>query len=767
MSPSPADDKAAALLNNARAAATAAHKYSSLQTRERVVEAFKKACGGKVPYEWQLDVTEALLLGLDSIVIAGTGAGKTMPFAMPLMLEENKNKMIIIVSPLNELEADQAVRFRAMGLEATAANGEVYTQQLHEEIVSRKHRLILTSPEMLADHPLFSKLMRSPEFTKDILSIVVDEAHCIAQWGESFRKKYIELNKLRSYLPIHVPILATSATMPPHVLTDVKTTLCFPESRTYIRNLGNDRPNITPIVCRMQGAAKDLNAINFVVDEARAGRPLLPTIVFFNTRDLTMQGCRHLRALLPEDVPHDQIDFFNSMRSRGTRREVMARFRLGIIKILCSTEAAAMGMDILAIIRVVQFMTPSSLSVWLQRYGRAGRAGQLAMVVLLVEPSVYEVKKPPNRLAQKRRRADDSDDEELVEVEEDDDEPEEEESAGDDNEQAEQGAVDDKACRLPVDGANPPPAYKKKVEMGLREWIQAPDCRRAVSDTYFNNPPRTHALTAPCCDLCVLKKVAADPQLLTPDEAAVFAFIKHINTRVQAPDVSENSRAAELSPAPSATAPPSAPVQTGDGSVSENTTLRTPARPSNKRLGERRGQRRKDCVTALQAWRMRCWTTHYRHCIWGAETFLPDQMVNQLARLARIRTLSDIQQEFPTWGFATRHGPELLALLACKDAAHWAVVDAEQEERKQARAIETERKRVKREEERRATKHAEAERRRTTRAFKEEQIEAAMSGTMSFGAPGLQVPYPQYNPQPIAPLYAPSHYPPGGSVALC
>lgn len=246
-----------------------------------------------------------------------------------------------------------------MGLEATPANGEVYTTKLHEvrrlwpafqqhmpmqpqEIVARKYRLVLTSPEMIANHPLFSKLMRTPAFTKDILAIVVDEAHCISQWGESFRKQYIELKKLRSFLPIHIPILATSATMPPHVLTDIKSTLCFPESRTYVRNLGNDRPNITPITCRMQGAAKDLNALNFIVDEALAGHPLLPTVVFFNTRDLTLQGCQHLRTLLPEDVPEDQIDFFHSLRSRGSKREVMARFRLGLIKILCSTEAAAM-----------------------------------------------------------------------------------------------------------------------------------------------------------------------------------------------------------------------------------------------------------------------------------------------------------------------------------------------------------------------------------------------------------------------------------------
>ena len=93
--------------NVLQAARDRSRDYSSENTREDLVTAFKKAFHGLEPYDWQLDVTEALLLGLDCVVIAGTGSGKTMPFAMPLLVDKTKKKMVIVISPLNDLEEDQ------------------------------------------------------------------------------------------------------------------------------------------------------------------------------------------------------------------------------------------------------------------------------------------------------------------------------------------------------------------------------------------------------------------------------------------------------------------------------------------------------------------------------------------------------------------------------------------------------------------------------------------------------------------------------------
>ena len=91
-------------LDKARADAKRKNGYDWQQTRDDITSIFHE-CFGTDPYSWQLDVTEAILLGLDSVVIAGTGAGKTMPFMMPLLLD--KKKQVIIISPLKVLQEDQ------------------------------------------------------------------------------------------------------------------------------------------------------------------------------------------------------------------------------------------------------------------------------------------------------------------------------------------------------------------------------------------------------------------------------------------------------------------------------------------------------------------------------------------------------------------------------------------------------------------------------------------------------------------------------------
>ncbi|KAF8222272.1 hypothetical protein L208DRAFT_1323583, partial [Tricholoma matsutake] len=187
-------------------------------------------------------------------------------------------------------------------LTATAVNADVYNLQLHEEIEEGKNCVLLTSLEMCLEHPKFSKLMRMLELMQNVFVFVIDEAHCISQWGDMFQKKYAELGKLRSFVPDHVPILAASATMPRHILDDVQLKLHLSESRTFTVNLGNNRPNITPIVGRMHGTASDLNALNFTIDEANNSKPLIWTMIYFNTCDLTYKGQKHLRSLVPEEI---------------------------------------------------------------------------------------------------------------------------------------------------------------------------------------------------------------------------------------------------------------------------------------------------------------------------------------------------------------------------------------------------------------------------------------------------------------------------------
>jgi superfamily II DNA helicase RecQ len=99
--------------------------------------------------------------------------------------------------------------------------------------------------------------------------VVIDEAHCIAQWGQKFRKMYSSLDKLRSYIPAGTPFLITSATLPPLILSEIRNTLEVHDGQSFDLNLGNDRSNIMPIIWPMKAAKEDLNSLNFV--ERRLG----------------------------------------------------------------------------------------------------------------------------------------------------------------------------------------------------------------------------------------------------------------------------------------------------------------------------------------------------------------------------------------------------------------------------------------------------------------------------------------------------------------
>lgn len=210
-----------------------------------------------------------------------------------------------------------------------------------QEIEQRKHRVILVGPEMALESERFSKLLRSPSFTQDVIAVVIDEAHCVSQWGDGFRPKYAELRRLRALVPHGVPFLAASATMPPGVLFDIKQKLSFGLDSTFFVNLGNDRPNITPLVARMTGGPADLAALDFVVQEGLSGGSLVKTVIFFGERDLAYDAHRYLRNLVPDHLK-SRIGFLHALRGEHTKREVMKDFQNGGLDILCATEAAGM-----------------------------------------------------------------------------------------------------------------------------------------------------------------------------------------------------------------------------------------------------------------------------------------------------------------------------------------------------------------------------------------------------------------------------------------
>lgn len=185
-------------------------------------------------------------------------------------------------------------------------------------------------------NPEFSKLLRDATWSKSIMFVVIDEAHCITQWGQKFRTQYSSLNKLWSYIAPHTPLLLTSATLPPQTLSNIRDTLEVQDEHSFDLNLGNDRSNIMPIVWPMKGGKEDLGSLDFVVSRGELRR----TVIYVNEKETAREACEYLQALIPEKS--SQIDFIHSGRCSGPQKRVLRQFQAGEINILCATEVVGM-----------------------------------------------------------------------------------------------------------------------------------------------------------------------------------------------------------------------------------------------------------------------------------------------------------------------------------------------------------------------------------------------------------------------------------------
>ncbi|KAJ3884154.1 P-loop containing nucleoside triphosphate hydrolase protein [Lentinula edodes] len=280
---------------------------------------------------------------------------------MPLLID--KHKQVIIISPLNALEEDQASRFKEMGLSVIAVNGDTWNSQAHKDITDGKYNVIITSPDMALKHEAFCSIISNSTFAHQTLAIIVDK-----------------LGTLRAYVPAKVPFLAASATLPSAVLAQVRHILHMNALESFHVNLGTDCPNIVWFMHHMKAGKSDLDLLNFVLWDDLATdeiSQLMQTMVFFDDISVALDALKHL-----------------SDQSLRSKRRVMQEFRDGEIKILLTTEVAGMGCDLPHVQHVVQFMVPKSLSIWLQCAGRAVRDRCLSgEVFLLVQPTVFQEQK--------------------------------------------------------------------------------------------------------------------------------------------------------------------------------------------------------------------------------------------------------------------------------------------------------------------------------------------------------------------------------------
>ncbi len=316
----------------------------------------------------QREAVQAALEGRDSLVVMPTGGGKSLCYQLPALAGE---ALVVVVSPLIALMADQLGRLQQAGVNAAMlASGmaEGHNAQALRSISSGEARLVLAAPERFA-----SRAFRETLATREVGLFVVDEAHCVAEWGHDFRPDYLRLHDAIEALG-RPAVMATTATATPRVAEEIAARLGL-RDWLAVRS-GFDRPNLTFDVVALEGkgaVARKRATLLYALarEESR------PAIVYCGTRKDTNE----VTALLREHGL-DAVSYHAGM-SPDARRSSQEAFMSGDAEVVVATNAFGMGVDKADVRTVVHWAVPTSLEAYYQEAGRGGRDGRPGRALLL------------------------------------------------------------------------------------------------------------------------------------------------------------------------------------------------------------------------------------------------------------------------------------------------------------------------------------------------------------------------------------------------
>ncbi len=294
-----------------------------------------------------------------------TGAGKSVCYQLPALISD---RLAVVVSPLVSLMQDQV---ESLGNDAALINAQrdpADNRVALERAISGEVRMLYVAPERFAT-PGFVDRLRSAQ----VGLFVVDEAHCVSQWGHDFRPEYFRLGEVARALGARSTFAAT-ATATPQVASDVVRRLGL---RDPVRiTTGFDRPNLSyDVVATGSGAAKH-EATLALLSEPGA----LPAIVYAGTRKKTDETAARLARELGHPVPA-----YHAGMEREPRAEAQRAFMSGQSPVVVATNAFGMGVDKADVRTVIHETVPSSLEAYYQEAGRAGRDERPSRCVLLAE----------------------------------------------------------------------------------------------------------------------------------------------------------------------------------------------------------------------------------------------------------------------------------------------------------------------------------------------------------------------------------------------
>lgn len=337
---------------------------------ERSREILQKYWGHDAFRPLQEEIVDGIIYGHDTLAILPTGGGKSVCFQIPALALDG---ITLVISPLIALMQDQVDQLTSKGIRAQLITSTMSYREIDIALDNCRFggvKFLYTSPERLKSDLFIERFKLMP-----VSLIVVDEAHCISEWGHDFRPAYKEIALIREMHP-KIAVAAFTASATPKTKNDIIRLLELKSPKEYSASLNRD--NLSYHVRASE------NKLGSILDYCK-NRNQDTGIVYCQTRKSVKEVVRQLRA------QNINAGFYHGGLSAEDRSYMLSNWMTGAIKVMVATNAFGMGIDKSNVRYVLHFEIPSTLEAYYQEAGRAGRDGAAADAIAFWEEKDLEI----------------------------------------------------------------------------------------------------------------------------------------------------------------------------------------------------------------------------------------------------------------------------------------------------------------------------------------------------------------------------------------